>query len=148
MSRQPMIVNNGQLIEDGYGDPTLLFNHSYLQIPIAEQVNYGIRICLELQMLNTLQQGFIFVYGNRHQKNISLSCEHNLKFLIFKTFSQNRTSLNKTIKSNLKCAFNDFRQSNQKAIRLELCSKRYVSSHYFRGGCSLSPLGPGHPCYG
>jgi hypothetical protein len=98
MSRQPMIVNNGQLIEDGYGDPTLLFNHSYLQIPIAEQVNYGIRICLELQMLNTLQQGFIFVYGNRHQKNISLSCEHNLKFLIFKTFSQNRTSLNKTIK--------------------------------------------------
>jgi hypothetical protein len=98
MSRQPMIANKGQLIKDGYGHPTCLFNHSYLQIPIGEQVNYGIRVCLELQMLNTLQQGFIFVCGNRHQKNISLSCEHNLKFLIFKTFSSNRTSLNKAIK--------------------------------------------------
>ncbi|BAY39531.1 hypothetical protein NIES2111_39070 [Nostoc sp. NIES-2111] len=98
MTRQPMIINNGQLIKDGYNNRTYLFQNSYLQIPVSEQANYGIRICLELQMQSTIQQGFIFVYGNRHQKNIYLSCEHNLKFLIFKTFNIRRMSLNRTIK--------------------------------------------------
>ncbi|MEH2386354.1 MAG: hypothetical protein V7K14_11375 [Nostoc sp.] len=62
MSRQPMVANNGQLIKDGYGNITCFFNHSYLQIPIREQANYGIRICLELQMQNTIQQGFIATF--------------------------------------------------------------------------------------
>jgi hypothetical protein len=93
MSRQPMIVNNRQLIKDGYDNPTCYFKHSYLQIPISKQANYGIRICLEVQIHNTIHQGFIFAYGNRNQKNIILSCEHNLKFLIFKTFSRDKISM-------------------------------------------------------
>lgn len=100
--RQPMVFTKGQLIKDGYDNPTCWFNNSYLQIPIREQANFGIRICLELQMLNTLQQGFIFVYGNRQKEKeksnmLGLSCQQTTKFLILETFGSQKRLLNKII---------------------------------------------------
>ncbi|WP_066377706.1 MULTISPECIES: hypothetical protein [unclassified Anabaena] len=102
MNRQPMIVNNGKLIKDGYDNPTCWFNNSYIQIPIREQANFGIRICLELQLQQINKQGFIFVYGNKQKEKeksniLGLSCQQTTKFLIFETFGSQRRLLNKII---------------------------------------------------
>jgi hypothetical protein len=122
MSRQPMIVENGRLITDGSKQPSALFFKSYIQLPIHSQHNSGIRICLEVQIKNLINHGFIFIYGNRHQDNIYICCEQNPKFLIIRTDSQKRNSLSQVVKVPIT------QEMCQKPFKLEV--SLYSNGHF------------------
>lgn len=80
-SRQPMIVDSGKLITSSDGRVAVRFNNSFIQIPIRAQESHGIRICVEIELLNLVESGYIFYYGHRSSDQF-ISLKYNSGSLV------------------------------------------------------------------
>ncbi|WP_421976081.1 hypothetical protein [Roseivirga seohaensis] len=76
----PMIVNGGRMLDGLY------YNKSILQFPIIDSNLIGIRICLDLKLVDTsIKNGVIFQIGNRKFKeNSIITLTQEGSFLIFR----------------------------------------------------------------
>jgi hypothetical protein len=101
-SRMPMIIRAGSLVTFSSGETAAQYSNSYVQIPIRRQKSQGIRICLDLQLIEPVTSGHIFSYGHRKSKTrISLTYNHGALLASYISESGNHTFVAKVIPSLL-----------------------------------------------
>lgn len=97
---QAMIVNQGKLLDGAY------FKKAFMQFPVREKKNKGIRICLNLKLLKNINsdKNPILSYGHRLNKKFQLGIIQSREKLII----QIKISNTKTIVLDIAELLNDY----------------------------------------